>query len=114
VRASADIYSLGKLLYWLFAGRVFSREKHRDKAWDLKQFAIDPFGGPGYLIMDHASILLDRMIVLEPSERRDIGSILILARQTQHLLRRERHPLVNSGRHWCDFCGRGYYQLRAQ
>jgi len=37
VTSKCDIYSLGKLLYWLLSnGRVFSREKHRDEQWDLK------------------------------------------------------------------------------
>ena len=32
----SDIYSLGKLLYWLLSfGRIFAREKHRDKDYEL-------------------------------------------------------------------------------
>ena len=32
----SDVYSLGKVLYWLVAQkRVFSREKHRQPDWDL-------------------------------------------------------------------------------
>src|SRR5262249_44167880 len=31
----ADVYSLGKILYWILAGRAFSREKHRDTEFDL-------------------------------------------------------------------------------
>ena len=114
VSPSVDIYSLGKLLYWLFTGRVFSREKHRQPGWNLTESAVDPFAGPGYILLEHVSALLDHMIVLDANARRDIGNIIILAQQTQHLLLRERHPLLNSGRHWCEFCGRGYYQLRAQ
>ena len=32
----SDSYSLGKILYWLLSGgRIFSREKHREREWDL-------------------------------------------------------------------------------
>jgi serine/threonine protein kinase len=30
-----DVYSLGKLLYWLLTGKSFSREQHREKKYDL-------------------------------------------------------------------------------
>lgn len=113
VNPAVDIYSLGKLLYWLFAGRIFAREKHREKSWDLKQFFVDPFAGPGLLVIEHVSALLDRMITVAPDERRDIDNIITLAKQAQTLLRKEAHPLIGSDRHPCDFCGRGFYQLRA-
>lgn len=35
VSARSDVYSLGKILYWLFAKRVFDREKHREPQWSL-------------------------------------------------------------------------------
>jgi tRNA A-37 threonylcarbamoyl transferase component Bud32 len=31
----SDVYSLGKVLSWMMAGRVFNREKHREAAYDL-------------------------------------------------------------------------------
>ena len=37
VGTTADIYSLGKVLYWMLAGRIFSREQHSRPPYDLRQ-----------------------------------------------------------------------------
>lgn len=37
VEATADVYSLGKLLYWMLAGRIFPREQHKSRDYDLRQ-----------------------------------------------------------------------------
>lgn len=58
---AADVYSLGKVLYWLLSGKIFSREKHRDEEYDLTNNGDPKF----YLINEY----LDNMIVSEPSKR---------------------------------------------
>ncbi|MFI5322988.1 MAG: protein kinase [Thermodesulfobacteriota bacterium] len=37
ISTKCDVYSLGKILYWLLSGgKIFSREKHREPQFDLK------------------------------------------------------------------------------
>jgi serine/threonine protein kinase len=65
VTLAADVYSLGKLLYFLFAGRSFSREKHRHPAYDLTHSALSqPENGIQFVYE-----LLDKSIVESPESR---------------------------------------------
>ncbi len=58
----SDVYSLGKILYWLITGEEFSREKHRDPKYDLvKRFKSAK--------LEHVNRLLDKMIVSNPDKR---------------------------------------------
>lgn len=61
VEKSVDVYSLGKLLYWMLTGRIFSREKHRVGAFDLTKD-----GRAEYLFIYE---ILDRTIAFDPKER---------------------------------------------
>jgi Protein kinase domain len=64
-KASADVYSLGKLLYFLLAGRSFSREKHRVAPYNLlipESKTPDRFL---YFVYD----LLDKTIANDPTDR---------------------------------------------
>ena len=65
VPKESDVYSLGKLLYWLMSkGRMFSREKHRELSWDLKGHNLDSITGWNDMSMEHVNRLLDLMVVL--------------------------------------------------
>ena len=112
VNSSSDVYSLGKLLYWLFTGRVFSREEHRDERNDVKRFFKDPFTGQGSPELEHVNELLDFMITKNPHDRRDVENLLALTRQARRLVSERFHALTLKIRHPCSFCGRGTYALK--
>ena len=113
ITAASDIYSLGKLLYWLFTGSVFSREVHRERDWDIKQFFQDPFSIDGDSLLEHVNFLLDLMVTRDPNKRRDSADLLILTRQAQALMRQRSHHLSLRIKHSCSFCGRGKYNLHS-
>jgi serine/threonine protein kinase len=60
--ASSDCYSLGKVLYFIFAGRSFSRERQRDADYNLITQSSDPF-------MHFVYELLDKTIVEDTAKR---------------------------------------------
>jgi hypothetical protein len=62
VLPASDVYSLGKLLYWMLATRIFARERHREPEYDLCRNSAD-FG------MRLVYELLDRMLADDPSQR---------------------------------------------
>jgi serine/threonine protein kinase len=62
---SADVYSLGKLLYYFLCGKSFSREKHRDQPYDLlhpETGLVDPY-------LYFAYDLLDKTILNKAADR---------------------------------------------
>ncbi len=63
VKPSADVYSLGKVLYFMLSdGQVFDREEHRTGQYRLGTDSLDP----NYELINQ---LLDEMIVESPSKR---------------------------------------------
>lgn len=70
VSKRADVYSLGKILYCLLSdGKIFSREKHRNKEWYLPKLMEDPRIELFYSIFD-------RSIVVDSSQRYEDASEL--------------------------------------
>jgi serine/threonine protein kinase len=101
---SADVYSLGKVLYWLMTGRTFAREKHRDPEYF---FPANSNGSAGYLIYE----LLDRTIVGDPFKRFRTSAFLATAVKTiRQRIKMNAHSIGRSIPQVCTYCNEGIYQ----
>ncbi len=105
-----DVYSMGKILYWLMAGKVFDREKHRTSKWNLTGDLVD---APDYKIADLAFVneLLDKSVVLEPSKRfSDANNFRANLDRSIWRIQRSAHALDMAEPQICNFCGIGHYK----
>ena len=109
----SDIYSLGKVLYWLLSsGRVFSREKHRDKSFDLTDLTQNVY-------IEHVNAeLLDKMIVEAPEDRfasvrefrHAIAEVRRLMVDEYNAIPGPGEPISDRVPARCRHCGKGSYQ----
>ncbi|MEW6668437.1 MAG: serine/threonine-protein kinase [Thermodesulfobacteriota bacterium] len=105
VSARSDVYSLGKILYWLLnGGKLFARENHRDERWNL----VSQFSDPS---LEHINRMLDRMITLDPSNRyRDADEVMVAARHILGLFRKHARAIAPGLPQECAFCLQGHYR----
>ncbi|MBI1884848.1 MAG: serine/threonine protein kinase [Chloroflexi bacterium] len=105
VSAQSDVYSLGKILYWLVsAGRTFSREKHRDPEFDLVRLTNN-------LYLEHVNRLLDQMVVLDAGKRWHLEVVRNQVAISKRLIVGEYNPVGPSVWARCYYCGMGSYLL---
>lgn len=105
VRPTHDVYSLGKLLYWMLAGRVFAREtSYTDGgSFDLRKRVTDPYI---HLLYE----FLRRAIRVEPDERyTDAREMLGEFDKTTRRIAMDAHVLDLSVPQHCSYCGVGRY-----
>jgi serine/threonine protein kinase len=106
VGTEADVYSLGKILYWMFSGgKIFSREKHRDSQYDLTHDRKD---ATIFFIYD----LLDGMVMADQKGRRFMNANEV-AEAVETVTRRiqvNAHHIDLSVPQACIYCGIGFYR----
>jgi serine/threonine protein kinase len=104
---TADVYSLGKLLYWMLSGgRVFDREEHRNQRFALGKH--DP-GDPAWELVNE---LLDSTIVQDWRNRTLDGKVLLEKIDGLiSVVRAGGHAITLSVPHRCMFCAQGEYKV---
>jgi serine/threonine protein kinase len=104
VKPSADVYSLGKLLYWMLSGRTFAREKHREESFNL---AKNTRGSEYHLINQ----FLDKMITADPAGRFSTGREVLEQLYTLiDRIEQRAHCIDINTPQPCLYCGLGFYQ----
>jgi serine/threonine protein kinase len=115
ISSKSDTYSLGKILYWLLSGgKEFSREKHRDRQFDLKRYNVDSEVGWDNIYMEHVNRLLDLMITHNPEDRRDVGQISVFLKRIVRRVEKEFTPISPDIQQPCTYCGYGNYSVVAR
>lgn len=106
IAPSADVYSLGKLLYWMLTGKSFSREKHRDPPYDLT--GQESSGGVArYLLITR---FLDKLIAADPTLRlQDAQEVGREARMLYRVWVGGYNAVHSRLPQLCTYCGQDYY-----
>jgi serine/threonine protein kinase len=100
-----DIYSLGKIAYWLFAGRIYNRERHRDPQFDLTKQGSDSWR---YYLNDY----LDKATHHNPDARpKTTAQLIVEFEQVRRAIRDEIRYLDLALDQKCAFCGTGTYRI---
>jgi serine/threonine protein kinase len=104
---SADVYSLGKLLYWLFTGKVYDREEQ--DYGQRKLAGVLDATVPGYSFADQ---LVEATVRYNPGERKiaEAEDFASATRQTTERIKAGGRVLDLRVPKRCMFCGLGFYR----
>lgn len=104
ITSKTDIYSLGKILYYLLSGGIrFPRELQRAPKYDLRRMLNDP-------AMEAFSRILDKTIVQNPDGR--LEDVEIMEKEVKKAVNLHEAKLPIAGvqeTYRCVFCGVGRY-----
>jgi serine/threonine protein kinase len=104
VGPESDVYSLGKVLYWMMAGKIFAWEKHREGEFDLTTGQRD---SAVFLIYD----LLDKTIVFDKSKRfPDADKLADAVEMVGRRIEMKAHAIDLKIPQLCSYCGAGEYK----
>ncbi len=106
VTPACDVYSLGKLLYWLIRedGKMFDRENYGEEDWELR----DPQKPETYLIYE----LLDETIVFDPEKRlQNAGKLCEKVEKLKSRIANNSRSRDLANHALCQWCGEGTYHL---
>jgi serine/threonine protein kinase len=106
VRPSCDVYSLGKLLYWIMSGgTMLPRERHKEPSYNLIEKQPDT---ASFLVYE----LLNKTVVESQAGR--LHNAAALADEVAILIRRIEmgaHAINLSAPQGCNYCGLGSYEV---
>ena len=100
---TADVYSLGKILYWLLSGRRLTREEYRERDYNLVQIFRSPY-------YEHFNKMLDLMVQERPEYRfQDVSSLPKAFANAVRLFIKEFNVGPFQINQPCRYCGQGKY-----
>lgn len=110
VTHAGDIYSLGKLLYWLLSGgTIFSRENFREPRYDLRTI-VETGNSVLNQLTEQFNLVLDKMITVRPEGRISIEEVIQQIQRAERLWTLEYAlPTSCLARGLCRHCGQGNY-----
>lgn len=102
----ADVYSLGKVAYWLFAGKIYAREKHREPQFDISK------EGNGESWRYFLNDFLDNVTDPNPARRpKGAAEALIAFKDVVTAIRDHVRYLDLRIEQRCAFCRSGTYRI---
>jgi serine/threonine protein kinase len=108
-QSPADVYSLGKVLYWMLSGKkIFDREDYRQARYRLDR---DDPAEPAYEVINQ---FFDKTIVYNRSSRIETARVLLSeVDRMLSILRAGGHAISLEVQHRCLFCADGVYKVVA-